>query len=131
MAGNAWKTEEDQLILQLIAEGHSASVIGEKIGRTRNSVIGRAHRLKLNGVEYIRGETVVKKSKPKPPTPPKKKKKPPLDAKDLLVGALLELRNDQCRWPLSDHFCSNTKLGTEAYCAEHKALAYQPLRGRQ
>ena len=43
----AWTEEEDRDIARMIAEGRPASMIGAAIGRSRNSVISRSHRLKL------------------------------------------------------------------------------------
>lgn len=41
-----WTDEQTDAILRLWAEGHSTSQIGNLVGRTRNSIIGRLHRLK-------------------------------------------------------------------------------------
>lgn len=43
----AWSDDEDTYLKAMWADGWSASHIGKKLKRTRNSVIGKAHRLKL------------------------------------------------------------------------------------
>ena len=43
----AWTEEEDATLRRLWSAGQVAEVIGGKIGRSKNSVIGRAHRLQL------------------------------------------------------------------------------------
>jgi len=42
-----WTPEEIELVKKMAAEGKSASQIGLEVGRSRNSVIGAAHRNKL------------------------------------------------------------------------------------
>ena len=71
MSGRLWTPEEDAVLRAMAAEKLSASSIGAKMGRSRNSIIGRAHRLKvkLDGrpVKII-GERPVG-SKPRQPKP--------------------------------------------------------------
>lgn len=43
----AWPPEAVAKLRKLWAEGFSASIIGRRMGRTRNAIIGKAHRLKL------------------------------------------------------------------------------------
>lgn len=44
-----WPADRVAELVRLRAEGHSASVIGGLLGVTRNSVIGKCHRMKLAG----------------------------------------------------------------------------------
>lgn len=46
-----WTPEEDELLRKLVMESWSARRIGEHLGRSRNSVIGRSYRLKLERKE--------------------------------------------------------------------------------
>jgi GcrA cell cycle regulator len=41
----AWSEADDALLKEMAAAGYSASIIGDQLGRTRNSVIGRVGRL--------------------------------------------------------------------------------------
>lgn len=42
-----WTAEEDELLSKLWADGVSAGAIGARFGRSKNSIIGRAHRIDL------------------------------------------------------------------------------------
>lgn len=46
-AGMSWTDERIQELTRLWQEGHSASEIGKRLGVSKNSVVGKAHRLKL------------------------------------------------------------------------------------
>lgn len=41
-----WTQKEVDLMLKMLAEGHSARDVGKAIGRTRCSVIGKSNKLK-------------------------------------------------------------------------------------
>lgn len=45
MKGTRWSEQEDGMASKLWREGISASVIGERIGKAKNAIIGRMHRL--------------------------------------------------------------------------------------
>lgn len=57
-----WSEEEDAELRRLTAEGLTAGAIGDAIGRPRNSVIGRWHRLGLDRSEHRRnaGDRLVR-----------------------------------------------------------------------
>lgn len=42
-----WKPADEQMLRDLWAAGESASLIGAKMKRTRNAIIGKAHRMNL------------------------------------------------------------------------------------
>lgn len=46
-----WSPEDDATLVRLWADGRSASDIGRAVGRSKNSVIGRAHRMNVAGRE--------------------------------------------------------------------------------
>lgn len=50
MAKTSWTEEQDRVRLAMIAEGKSASEIGDALGKSRNSVIGRSRR-RQHGME--------------------------------------------------------------------------------
>lgn len=52
-----WTVGETDQLRQLWAEGHSSAEIGRRLGRTKNAVVGRVHRLALPGrLSPIKGE---------------------------------------------------------------------------
>jgi GcrA cell cycle regulator len=133
-----WTTTEDERILKLWAEGNSSSVIADIIGRSRNSVIGRLSRLRKEGQTVeLRGKVMppVRKPravKPKPVPAPTETKKP--TASTLvsgLVKSLLNLRANQCRWPLDDKFCDEVREDGRPYCAHHRKLSFRPAPPRK
>lgn len=102
----AWTEEEVATLRSMWAEGATASRIAKAITtHTRNSIIGKAHRLKLDA----RKSPVVRK----PPPPPAR---------------------HPCRWPIGDPKMPDFRFcGAEAkadgddfkpYCEEHCRLAY-------
>lgn len=57
-----WTAEEDQVLVRLIGEGNSATLIAKELARSRSSVCGRAHRLKIHFSSSRR--SVVKRAQP-------------------------------------------------------------------
>jgi GcrA cell cycle regulator len=73
-----WDAAKEQLLRELWAEGKSGSLIGAKLGMTRNAIIGKVHRLGLpkrsteernrnirNTMRQYRAEQKPKTPKPK------------------------------------------------------------------
>lgn len=73
---NAWKPQEDERLRELWRDGQSCSVIGGKIGRSRNAVIGRVRRLGLSFRGYRPGGIVAKRNAGLVPRKPKRKPAP-------------------------------------------------------
>lgn len=84
--------------------------IGERLGTSKNAVIGKARRI---GLPAKRNGVRRKKSLP-PPGLPK----------------LCDLNPDQCRFPIGDPreegfgFCGKPVISGESYCAEHHAVTH-------
>jgi GcrA cell cycle regulator len=114
----------------------SARIIGRDLGRTKDAVIGRAHRLKLRKLDskapnlrQPAREEPMSEPFSLPPSPP-----PPIDySKRWRPFTTLRVRD--CRWPqdaadLSKpavaFCCARAPVGSP-YCQEHRALAF----GRQ
>lgn len=112
----SWTETDDALLKELLAQGLSASKIGKQIGRTRNAVCGRAHRLKLAGVALVR-----KPKEPKPKPQPKKKSTP---GPSSLWMSVFDLEKNDCRFPVDNRFCCKPKRDGSSYCEEHYKLAY-------
>jgi GcrA cell cycle regulator len=151
---NGWTQDREDLLKKLYLEGLSASAIAARISCTgfsvtRNAIIGKAHRMALNGHQprTSRG-TRIRKRKPKAQKPPhygeqRKSAKLFLEAEPFTPGPELivpenerrgidGLTQEQCRWPIGDpqekdfHFCNGSKFAGLPYCAHHAQRAYQP-----
>ena len=70
--GSAWSAAEDAALEQMWRSGLSTARIGAALGKTKNAVIGRAHRLHLplrgSPVKRRDGSTVPKSSRPREAT---------------------------------------------------------------
>ena len=103
-----WTPARVSTLIALWNEGLSTSVIGDRIGVTKNAVVGKVHRLKL----------------PKRGSPIKQKPKP------AEIISLETLRPGMCCWPDGDpgteefNFCGQPILEGKPYCAKHCARAY-------
>jgi GcrA cell cycle regulator len=92
-AYNAWTEQERETLRELWPTARSAAEIAEVLdGRTKNAIIGEAHRLNLPRKKTgPRAEPKVKKEKP-PTTPPPK-------AKDFLFGSRLVQKAEAAKAP--------------------------------
>ena len=103
-----WTPTRISILIALWNEGLATSVIGEKLGVTKNAVVGKVHRLGL----------------PKRGSPIRQKPKP---AK---VISLEELRPGMCSWPDGEpgkkdfRFCGDPTEPDRPYCAHHCERAY-------
>ena len=105
-----WTTEQVNLLTALWNDGKPVKEITEILGEgfTRNSVIGKAHRIKLE-----------------PRQSPIKKRK----LSDV-VTSFMKLSERQCKWPYGDprlpgfHFCGKPADVSVPYCEEHTKIAY-------
>lgn len=141
-----WTDEADAIVKRMREEGYSASVIGNALGVTRNSVIGRVHRLKLPSSANT-SKKLFKKRSPKPrrarpdrttPFQPSKVALPPASIEiapssiTLLDVPLLETDSFHCRWIEGDARINPTVCGhiihKGSYCAYHARIVYEPAR---
>jgi hypothetical protein len=138
----SWQPHEDDILRKLWADGVFASLIAAELDRTKNSIIGRARRLKLE--PRVPGWPGNPKKPPKPKQKnreitimPRRKEEPPeLKAEPIKEEAyvegtgvaLLDLEPTQCRWPLNTppkndpqyFFCGEPNAGGGlAYCRCH------------
>ena len=144
----SWTPEKEQKLRQLWKEGHSGSQIADMLGNTtRNAVIGKAHRLKLEA------RTVSKKSEtnsnkqidnfPKAKTQKLGRK---ARFKALLLDKnfeqenpikLEELTDKTCRWPNNHpheekfYFCGRKPMEKFPYCKLHVLYAFQPKNAKE
>ncbi|MDX2101093.1 MAG: global cell cycle regulator GcrA-like protein [Alphaproteobacteria bacterium] len=108
-----WTPEKVDELTRLWDSGIPTAEIGRLMGCTKNTVIGKVHRL---------GLTPRKVMAPKPQAP-----------------RLLELKGPVCCWPIGHpgtpefRFCGAPAAPGKPYCAEHVAVAYikqRPQRER-
>lgn len=57
---NDWPEETTALLLQLTKDGLSCSAVGQRIGKSRNAVIGKLHRLERAGKKVDRRGAALK-----------------------------------------------------------------------
>ena len=145
----SWTAEKEEKLKQLWKKGHSGSQIASMLGdgATRNSVLGKAFRLKLEA------RAVSKKSTSKTHT--KKDSSPEIKTQKLgrkaKFKALLldknfepenpqkleELTNKTCRWPIGHpyeekfYFCGREPIEKFPYCKLHVLYAFQPKNAKE
>ena len=101
-----WKPEDDALLLDLLTNTDLSGLgIGARMGKTRNSIIGRVHRLGLSLDMKHRGQPL------NPPPPPSKP-----TAKDLFVPVGGK-RGERC----TVQFCTRLAVDYDGLCRDHKA----------
>ena len=139
-----WTEERVAELMRLWEAGRSASEIGRLLGVSKNSVVGKAHRMKLKArpSPIKRGSTPqVRRSAaaamPKPaaqaPAAPKQVQERPAAApapRPSRPVARTNGKGPSCLWPIGDpgdqdfHFCGEPAVPGKPYCDEHCARAY-------
>jgi len=140
-----WRFVTDTELADMASQ-FTASQIGEKLGVSRNAVIGRCSRRGINlcaqaAHSYVRPVAVVKRPMVRHAIAPKLVKlasvEPVVVVPYLSIGiTLMDLSADTCRWPLwradtapSDkRYCGAVTAEGSVYCAHCSALSYQPRR---
>ncbi|KND49339.1 MAG: GcrA cell cycle regulator [Parcubacteria bacterium C7867-008] len=150
-----WTDERVELLKKLWQDGLSASQIAKQLGGvTRNSVIGKVHRLGLSGraTPSKPQRTVFKAPRPtRPvtakPSAPRRIAEPvaaapartPLYCVDESPGTatIITLGAHMCKWPIGDPsldnftFCGRRSEEGGPYCHEHSCVAYQPAQAKK
>ncbi len=112
-----WTEDKIKTLKKLWTSGASTAEIAKKLGISKNSVIGKVHRLELGA-----RPSPIKK------VAPVKKVKAAKQKKERI--GIMDLKMNTCRWPIGDptdedfHFCGENTVTGKPYCAEHCALAY-------
>ncbi|HEY6021096.1 MAG TPA: GcrA family cell cycle regulator [Candidatus Paceibacterota bacterium] len=136
-------TENDKRTIKKLWPTNSASEIGALIGRTRNSVIGAVHRMKLPPKKTINQTEGGGRPKAEPqfiPKPPRPKAPAPTEPQSAFRVSLMDARADQCKAIVGSTddpnglatVCGGPVPEGQAYefCAFHLAKYTQPPRSR-
>ena len=144
----SWTLEREEELRKLWKKGHSGSEIASILGNTtRNAVIGKAHRLKLE-TRLISKKSAQKTDIEKNNTLEIKNQKPGRKArfKALLLDKNFEpenptklenLTDSDCRWPLGEKmkpaslFCGRKTMEKFPYCKLHLLYAFQPKNAKE
>ena len=123
-----WTTDRIKTLMALWTEGVPTLEIGRRLGVTKNSVVGKVHRLGLP-----KRQSPISSS---PRTPRAAKPTPPIRIRSQTVSIsenmvkMEELTAEMCRWPVGDpgqedfRFCGQTAIEGKPYCEVHCARAY-------
>ena len=115
-----WSEERVERLRVLWRKGLSTAEIGRELGVSKNSVVGKAYRMKDMEprpspiVGRVTGRAV---GRAKPARPQR-------------IGDPVELGPQMCRWPFGDpgdadfHFCGKQVAPGKPYCQPHCELAY-------
>lgn len=112
-----WTDDKIKNLKKMWLKGATTAEIAKKLGLSKNSIIGKVHRLNLETrPSPIKKAAPLKKAKPTP--------------KKIERIGIMELKINTCRWPIGDptdedfHFCGKNTVMGKPYCAEHCAMAY-------
>ncbi|MBQ7412981.1 MAG: global cell cycle regulator GcrA-like protein [Alphaproteobacteria bacterium] len=118
----SWTNDKIKQLKKLWAKGKSTVEIAKELGISKNSVIGKVHRLELSA-----RPSPIKRKEPVVPKTVAPKKVPE-------KCRLMDLRTNTCRWPIGEptdenfHFCGKQTVTGKPYCAEHCKIAYTSLK---
>jgi hypothetical protein len=115
-------------ILALWKAGFSGTEAGEKLGKTKNAIIGVISRLRARGFDVSRAVSVLTPHKPRPPRTPKMKTIAAPAAPPIQDRTIMSLTAFTCRYPFGDPrspagvtYCCETvdRPGVTVYCRKH------------
>lgn len=99
----SWTEERVDELKHLWEAGVGTAEIGDRLGMTKNAIIGKAHRI---GLKQRRAS-------------PKRTR-----------ARIVRMNGQSCQWPIGDprdpsfHMCGEPALEGKPYCADHYARAY-------
>lgn len=135
-----WTAGEIECLRVLCDEGHSFSIIGKMMGRTKGSIVGKVHRLGFparepcvrpavvdgNKLVRLREARLVGASKVTLPA-----LSVPLTAVEPVMAITPTLSRKPCQWPMwgkterpTHRYCGATSSFDRPYCAAHCSKAY-------
>ncbi len=143
----SWTPERESKLKELWKKGHTASQIASMLGETtRNAVIGKAHRLNLQGRVASRKTTLKTKVENSNTVVKEGKLSRKARFRSLLLDKnfepenpkkLEELTDQTCRWPIghpyeeSFYFCGRKPIEKFPYCKLHVLYAFQPKNAKE
>ncbi|MCC3246701.1 GcrA family cell cycle regulator [Methylocystis sp. WRRC1] len=138
-----WTEKEIEIVRDMWGTAASAAEIGKLLGRTKNSVIGRAHRMGLANAAKPQHAPITKPPRPAKARKPKERElsvpeiiPPPIDHIEIPEGvSFADLRANGCRWVIGnpeDLTCCGAPASHagSAWCSHHRALVYVRPRKR-
>lgn len=140
-----WTDDKIKTLKEKWADGWSGAQIAHLLGTSRNSVIGKVHRLRLPSHAYNSNAPVTPRAKSGPKPKPKADKqarpvhpisivkpKPKLEEypppKEKITSETIKAM--ECKWPYGDPdaedftFCGRERAPPRPYCAHHNSLSY-------
>lgn len=151
MAENPWRPEEVTLLYELWPQNTTVTVveIAQRLGRSKNSVVGKAHRLNLDPRpnpaalgsisdrwarrkarrdEAKNGPVVHHATDPLPLPPLNALIEREREARAKPAPVTYRFRPTQCRYPRGERpdwlWCEADAVGGGPYCAEHMRVCY-------
>jgi GcrA cell cycle regulator len=141
---STWDAGHTEQLKVLLADKRlSTAEIAERLGTTRNAVIGKVNRMRreafkglaLSGRRRTRAERIkaaAAKPMPVPPPPPPPEPAPEPEPDESNPVTLVELTATTCRWPLfkgrepvhQQFYCGAMPLPGRPYCGPHTRKAY-------
>lgn len=140
-----WTDERVAELMRLWEAGRSASEIGRLLGVSKNSVVGKAHRMKLKArpspikrgstpqVRRVAVAPIARPAAQAPAAPKAVETRVPAQApapRPARAVARANGKGPNCLWPIGDpgdqdfHFCGAPAVPGKPYCDEHCARAY-------
>ena len=111
-----WTEDKIKKLKKMWQVGKPTAEIAKALGMSKNSIIGKVHRLNLK----VRPSPIkVEKVKPKKST-----------QKTIEKVGLMDLKLNTCRWPIGDPkdenfcFCGKQTVTGKPYCQQHCQEAY-------
>jgi len=146
----SWTDDKIKILKEKWTAGWSGAQIARLLGTTRNSVIGKVHRLGLASHAYNSNAPVTPRAKSGPKPKPKvekpvhpisivkpKPKPEPTEYPPPTEKITLEtVKATECRWSYGDPgaedftFCGRERAPPRPYCAHHNSLAFVPSVAR-
>ena len=145
----SWTREKEEKLRQYWKKGHSGSQIASMLGdgATRNSVLGKAFRLKLEArTSSKKSEVKINTEKNNSPEIKTQKLGRKARFKALLLDKnfeqenpkkLEELTDKTCKWPIGHpheenfYFCGRKSMEKFPYCQLHVLYAFQPKNAKE
>lgn len=147
----AWTEEMIDNLKKMWTEGLTTNEIAKKLGVSKNSIVGKVHRLNLKArpspikkkeeTTSVNNSSTVDDSGKSSSKIIKKISITPVNissSNEIRQDSCLKLTqldNHTCRWPIGDPrddnfcFCGKAVRGGQTYCEEHSAIAFvKPIK---